>query len=144
MGGIRDLHAGQRAHETLVFENGLQRALRYFWLVGGVCSVEFAALQDVVDGGRNIVVVRPRAEEGNQVRAQVFITAGDLAKFGGDFHFGQCRRQVQLGKAMFGRDILKQILQAFHTNGVQHRIPLSWGVGNVGHEDSLSVIAMKR
>ena len=41
------------------------------------------------------MVVGSRTQEANQVGANVFVAEGEFAKFGGGFHFGQGRRQVQ-------------------------------------------------
>ena len=61
--GVGDLHAGQQRDLGLEFEQGLQRALRDFRLVGRVGGQEFAALDQVVDAGRDVMPVGAAAEE---------------------------------------------------------------------------------
>ena len=61
------VHAGQVRDHGLVLKDRLQGSLRNFGLVGGVGCVEFAAPQDMVDRGGDIVVVDARAKEGNQL-----------------------------------------------------------------------------
>ena len=58
-----DIHAGQIADHALEFEDGLQRALAHFGLIGRVSCKEFSASYDVIDQRRNVVVVCACAEE---------------------------------------------------------------------------------
>ena len=60
---VRHVHAGQRGHHRLEFVDQLQRALARLGLVRRVRGEEFAALRDVPDRGRNVVVVAAGAEE---------------------------------------------------------------------------------
>ena len=121
-------------HQRLIFEDRLQRALRDFRLVGCVGGVELTAPQDVIHHGGDVVVVRARAEEGDQVVADVFIGVRQPGEFIRGFHFGQRGGEVQFGEAMLGRDGLEQVIQAFDADGLEHRIPFFGGVGNIGHD----------
>ena len=94
--GVGDFHAGQRGHQGLIFEDGLQRALRNLGLVGRVGGVELTAAQHVVNHRRDVVVVRACAQKGNQIATHVLIAGGNVRQLGGSFHFGQRRRQIQL------------------------------------------------
>ena len=56
-GGVGDFLAGQLAHQGLKFEDGLQRALGDFGLIGRVGSQKFAALNNGVGDYRAQMVV---------------------------------------------------------------------------------------
>ena len=121
--GVGDFHAGQGGHQRLVFEDGLQRALRDFGLVGSVGGVELAAAQDVVDHGGDVVVVGARAEEGDQIVAGGVVGVCHLRQFSGGFHFRQRGGKVQLGEAVLGRDVVEEIDQGLDADRLEHRIP---------------------
>ncbi len=61
--GVGDIHAGQQRHLGLELEQILQRALRHLRLVRRVGSEEFAALDQVVDRGWDVVTIGAGAEE---------------------------------------------------------------------------------
>ena len=61
--GVRDIEAGEPRDERLIFEHDLQVALADFGLVRRVGRVELAAAGELIDGGRNEVVVAAAAEE---------------------------------------------------------------------------------
>jgi len=60
---IRDLHAREARHHRLVFVNELQRALTRLGLIGSVGAVELAPSREGPDCGRDVVLVRARADE---------------------------------------------------------------------------------
>ena len=62
-GGVGDLHAGEHRDLGLKLEQGLQRALRDLRLVRRVRGQEFRALNEMVDGRRNVVAVGAGAAE---------------------------------------------------------------------------------
>ncbi len=61
--GIGHIHAGQQGHLGLELEQILQRALRHFRLVGRVGGEELAALDQVIDRGRDMVPIGAGAQE---------------------------------------------------------------------------------
>ena len=61
--GVGDLHAGQQRHLGLELEQILQGPLRHLGLVWGVGGQEFAALDQMIDRGRHMMVVRPTADK---------------------------------------------------------------------------------
>src|SRR5262245_26435584 len=61
--GVGDLHAGELADHGLKFEDGLQgplRDLRLIWRIGGE---NIAALSQLIDDDRTIVLIISRAEK---------------------------------------------------------------------------------
>ena len=61
--GVRDIEAGEPRDERLVLEHDLQIALADLGLVRRVGRVELAAAGDLIDDGRDEVVVAAAAEE---------------------------------------------------------------------------------
>ena len=59
----------------LEFEQDLQRALRDFGLVGRVGGQELAALDQVVDGRRDMMLVGAAAEEEGRLAGETFFAA---------------------------------------------------------------------
>jgi hypothetical protein len=59
--------------------------------------------------------------------------SSQFAELSRSFHFGDRGWKVQIGKTMFGRDGLEEIVELFDANGIQHRVPLFGGVGDIGH-----------
>lgn len=64
-GGIGAIHVQQAAHRGLVFEDGLQGALRAFGLIGRVGGIELAAAGKGVHGAGHIMGIEARAQEGD-------------------------------------------------------------------------------
>ena len=62
-GGVRHIHAGERRHLRLELEQVLQRPLRDLRLVGRVARQELRALDQMIDGRRNMVLVGACADE---------------------------------------------------------------------------------
>jgi len=130
---VRYFHAGQVGHQRLIFEDGLQRALRNFRLVGRVGGVKFAAPQHVIDNGWDVMMICTRTEERDQMLANILIGGRHFAQLSGGFHFGERGGQVQFRETMLGRDCLEQVVQRFHADGLEHRIPFCGRNWDVGH-----------
>jgi hypothetical protein len=78
------------------------------------------------------MVVAACAEEADQVTGG-FVRVGQFLQFGRGFHFGQRGGQVEHGETMPGGNGLEQIVQTLDANGLEHRVPLGGGDGDVGH-----------
>ena len=61
--GVGDLHAGQQRDLGLELEQHLQRALRDLRLIGRVAGQELAALDQMIDGRRDVMAIGAGAEE---------------------------------------------------------------------------------
>ena len=81
-GGVGHVHAGELADHGLEFEDGGERALRDFRLVGRVGGEELAARDHRVHQHRPVVVVHARAQKG-RVAVGVFGAArrGNTRRF---------------------------------------------------------------
>ena len=88
MAGIGDLHAGQLADHGLVLEHGLQHALAQFRLVRCVGGVELGALQDEVDGGRDVVSIASTTEK-RLFRGRHLVSIGQFLQGSREFRFAQ-------------------------------------------------------
>ena len=71
--GVGDLHAGQVRDLGLELEQHLQRALRHFRLVGRVGGQPFGALDQVIDGRRDVVAIGAGADEERPVARGVVL-----------------------------------------------------------------------
>ncbi len=90
---VGHIHAGDRCHLGLEFEQILQRTLRDFRLIGGIGRQEFTTLDDVIDRGRNMVAIRPRTQEARHAgRAHVF--GGHFRHVAFDLQFAQMMGQI--------------------------------------------------
>ena len=67
VGGVADIHAGEQADQALELKDRLERALGDLGLVGGVGRVKLAALEEVIDRGRDVVLVRASTQEANKI-----------------------------------------------------------------------------
>ena len=65
--GVGDVHSGELGNERLEFEEGLQRPLAGLGLVGRIGSGKLTPGGDVIDHGRDEVVVAPGAQETNRL-----------------------------------------------------------------------------
>ena len=72
---VGHLHAGQQRHLRLEFEKILQRALRNFRLIRRVGGEKFRTLDQMIDGGRNVMLIGARAAEEGPAPAAVFFAA---------------------------------------------------------------------
>ena len=82
--GVGDFLAGELAHQRLKFEDGRERALGDFGLIGSVGSEEFAALDERVGDDRTKMLVNAGAEK-RSVAARIFRRA--RLKILNDFRF---------------------------------------------------------
>ena len=90
---VRDFAAEQARDLRLELEHHLQRALRDLGLVGRVAGQELAALDDVVDARRDVMLVGAAAEEeGHVARDHVLARKRRHVPF--DRHLGGVHRQA--------------------------------------------------
>ncbi len=145
-GGRAIIHAriGHRAAiETrdlaLEFEQHLQRALRDFRLVGRVGGQELAALDDVIDAGGDMVLIRPCPEEERRVgRRQVLLRQPPHMLF--DRHFAGMHRQPMdraIEPCLLGH-IGEQRIHIGCADFFEHRRTVGVGQGKVAHSYSNS------
>ena len=85
---VTNIHAGQLANEALKLKDCLQGALRNFRLVRGIRGVPFATLQDIVNDGRDVMVISTRAKEAKQILGAA-VCRGNAFQLHGCFHFGE-------------------------------------------------------
>ena len=95
-GSVGHLHARETADHRLEFEEGLQRTLRRFSLVGGVGGEKSALRCKGINGGGNEVVVGAAAEKATvDRRCRRFILPGARFQFSAQIQFGQGGSDVQ-------------------------------------------------
>src|SRR5690606_5458388 len=125
------------AHQGLELPNGLQRALGHLRLIRGVRRIELAAQKQLVDRGRNVVVVAAAAQEGEHARAGVFV--GKLSEVTHQAIFAQGGRNVQTpAEADSLRDGLEQLVDAAAPGGREHLSDFPGRMGQVAHHWSLA------
>ena len=91
-GSIGHFHSRQLANERLEFENRLQRTLRYFRLVRSVRRKKFRTRNDVIDYGRDVMLVGAGAEEADPLCSS--IASPELLKSGEKLDLGKCGSRV--------------------------------------------------
>ena len=131
--GIGHLHAGQVADQALVFEDGLQSALRYLGLVRSVGRVELVPAQYVIDNRGDEVVVSAGAQEAGRV-PHIEIGLAQSLELVHDLHFRYAWRQIEVGEAhAFGHGIV-QVVEPVYSNRRQHLAAFILAMGYVGHQ----------
>ena len=115
--GIGDLGSEQPRHLRLEFEQHLQCALRDFRLIRRIGGQELAALDQVIDAGRNMVAIGPCPEE-ERHRPGTDILAGQRRHVPLHRHFAGMHRQVRdwAGEAGFGGYIDEQVIDRCRAN----------------------------
>ena len=116
--GVGNFHPGQLADHGLEFEDGLQRALRNFCLIGCIGGKELAARNQRVNDHRPVVQVRA----GAQKRAQaVAILARAFAEPLYDFRLRHLPGNFQIAlQAILFRDRREQIVNGSRTYNFQY------------------------
>ena len=100
-GRVGDVHPGQLADHGLVLEDRLQRPLAHLRLVRRVRGQELAPREDDVRDRRDVVVVDPRADEG-ELRARVDVLGGELLEVAHELGLAE-RRTARRARARSGR-----------------------------------------
>lgn len=132
--GVRHIHAGEARDLRLELEQVLQRALRDLGLIGRVAGQELAALDQVIDAGRHMVLVGAAAEEERHVRGGEV-----LPRHGGeralDLHLAQVERQAldRAGEPRGGGHVAEQVVDAGSADLRKHRGAVVRGEGQVSH-----------
>ena len=132
--GIGNFDPEQPRDLGLEFEQHLQRPLRDFGLIRGISGQELAALDQVIDRGRDVMPVGPRPEEercspGTQVlprqRAHVPL----------DRHLAGVEREAsnRTRKARFGGHIDEQVVDGCSADHAEHGGAVVLSQGEVTH-----------
>ena len=134
---VGDIHAGEARHLRLEFEQILQRALRDLGLVGGVAGQELAALDEVVDRGRDMVLVGAAAEE-ERPGAGGHVARREAAEMPLDRLLGHVRRQPRdrAGEPRRLGHVGEQRLDVGDADGSQHGTAVGGGVREIAHQVS--------
>ena len=141
-GGVRDVHPGQLADRGLVLEDRLQHALAQLRLIRRVRGQELAALQDGVDDGGHVVVVKPGAEEGNGL-TRVRVRLGELLEVGRQLLLGERGRQIERAPEPHpSRDVGKELLDGRDADRLEHRVAIAIGQREVAHGRSSCTTAV--
>ena len=135
-GGVRDLHAGQQRNLALKLEQIVQRALRDLRLIGRVRGHELRPLDDIIDGGGNMMLVGAAArKKGHRTRRHVARRHCGERAFDG--HFALLARQGrQRVEQLRGRNIGEKRGDVRHADGIEHLAPLTIRMGKVAHQPS--------
>ena len=134
-GCIGNVAAEQPRDLGLEFEQHLERALRDFGLVWRIGRQELAALDQMIDAGRDVMLVCPAAQEERMVRCR-HILACQRREMPLDRHFagvaGQARNGA--GQLRFGGDVDEQVFDRSRADRGQHRLPVGLGEGKITHQ----------
>ena len=117
-GSVRDFHAGQFADHGLELEDGLQRSLRDFGLVGRVGGEELAAGDQGINDDGTVVEIGAGAEEAG---VSVAIFARALAEEVDDFRFRHLTRDLEVAvQPVLGGNGRKQVVDRTESDGFEH------------------------
>ena len=135
---VGDVGAEQPRDLRLELEQHLQRALRDLWLVRRVGGQELAALDQVIDAGGNMMLVRAATEEKRGfTRGEVLL--GECGHVAFDRHFGGVHRQVADGAVEAGGlgNVDEEIIDRRGADDGEHRLAVGLGQGKVAHSSLL-------
>src|SRR5208282_351256 len=134
---VGHFHSGQFADHRLEFEDGLQRALGNFRLVGGVGGEKFAARNQRIDNDGPVMKVRPRTQKAG---VTVTVFTGALAEIVDDFRLGHLARDIEIaGQAVLGGNRSKQLVDGAQTDRLQHGFAVGGRLGEIAHASLLDV-----
>ena len=122
---VRHVHARQLAHDRLVLEAGLQRALTDLRLVRRVRRRELRPPAEVRGDGRDRAPVRARAAEVGPRRRRV--GGRPLLEQRDQLRLRERRRQFDRGVAQRRRQVVEQRLHVGHADPRQHPRPVRLG-----------------
>ncbi len=133
MRGVGYLHAGQRADHALILKDGLQRPLADFRLVRSVGGIEFGTTYDVIYHAGHVVIIGPGPQK-TGIMVQVGIALAHPLQFPENLQLGERLWQGDLRETQRLRHVGKQVLDAVHPDGRQHRLPFGLAMGDVSHQ----------
>ena len=132
-GGVGHLHAEQARGERLVFEDGLQRSLAHFGLIGRVRGHELRAGGQEAHRCRDVVIVAARADE-HLVLGCHGHAAGQLVDVAVELPLGQGLRQNHGPAAAALRwDAGEELVEGPGAHRLQHFRNILGGVRKVAH-----------
>ena len=136
MEAFGDFLAGQLAHQGLELEDGLQRSLGNFRLIGRVGSQKFAALNNGVRDYRAQMVVDAGAQK-TGVAERIFGRA--LLEIFYNFGFGKRPGQVQrfFQPVCFG-NAREKLFDSFCAGDGKHFLAFSGALGEIAHQAEAS------
>ncbi len=130
--GVGDVHAGKLADHRLEFEDGLQRSLRDFRLIGGVGGEPFAARDERVDDDGPVVRVGAGAEE-RHVALGIF--GGALAEELDDLAFRVLAWDVEVAcQTIFGRNSGEQVVNRIGSDLGEHGVAIGLRFWKITHD----------
>ena len=116
--GVGHVHAGELGNHGLELEDGLERALGDFSLIGRVAGEELAALHQGVDNHRAVMAIGTCAEEAG-VAGGVFGGCG--LEVVDDFALGLLPGNVEVAcEAVLGGDDGEEVINGCSANFGQH------------------------
>jgi hypothetical protein len=132
-GGVGDLHLGERRDLRLELEQILQRALRDFRLVGRVACQEFRALDQVIHGRGNMVLVGARTHEERHGRGRD-VAAGHAAQDALDLELALGAGQIEWrGQQLAAGHVAEQRVDIGNTDPREHVLAVGIGQREVAH-----------
>ena len=133
--GVRHVHAGDQRHLGLELEQVLQRALGDFRLIRRVRGQELAALDQVIDRGRDMMAIGPGPQEARHA-AGGNVLRGHRRDRPLDFHLaGMGRQPLDRGRQPGRlRHVAEQAVDRGHAYGGEHRPAVGLGQGQVTHQ----------
>ena len=131
---IGHLGSEQPRHLRLELEQHLQRTLRDFRLVRGIGGQELAALDQVIDRGRNMVAIGPCPKEKRR-RSRRQVLRSQRGHVPLDRHFAGVQRQPRhrTGQPRLGRYISKQLVDRASADHAEHVRPFGRSQGKIPH-----------
>ena len=133
-GGVCHIHGGHRRNLGLEFEQGLQRALRDFWLVGRIGRQEFRALDHHVYRSRNMMLVGARPDKERTGRGRP-VLGREIRHVALDGELPLMVRQAfnRAAEARSFRYVREEFIDCFGADGRQHFCTVFRGQGEVSH-----------
>jgi len=123
-GRVGDVHPGELADRGLVLEDRLEHALAHLRLVRRVRGQQLAALEDRVDDRGHVVVVDPRAEEG-ELTARVGVPLRESGDVRVDLLLGQWRLEAELASETDRlRQVAEELVDRADADRPQHLLPV--------------------
>ena len=139
-GGVGHLHGGQIGDLRLELEQVLQRALRDLGLVGRVAGQEFGALDEMVDAGRDMMLVGAGADEERHRRGR-HVAVRHARQDALDFELALAARQVERrAEKRLGRHIGEEIVDGGGADAGQHLLAVAVGQGQVAHDKTINPV----
>jgi len=132
VGGVRGVHAGEARDHGLILEDRLQRALRYFGLIGRVGGGELAPRDDRVDHRGDEVTVGAGAEEAGH-RGARRVARGHRRKLAHQLELRQGRGEVEGGESSPLGHVMEELPDAADAERLAHRRPVGVRVRDGAH-----------